>query len=121
MAGLLEALRPVLVLVLGVLLELFQQRAQPTCEDSAVNYKLRDKLRTKVRKHWIILLVVLLLPGCGTRTIYIPHGEPVRLRETIHNAKVWVLNENGKPVAGRMDLMEGWYCLDVSEDEDKEP
>lgn len=64
------------------------------------------------------LLPILLLTGCGggapfTRTIYVPDGEPVRLRETVRSAKVWVLDENGKPVAGKMDLPEGWYCLPV--------
>jgi len=52
MAGLFEALRPVLVLLLGVLLELFQRRAQPASEDGDPDRETRDKLRAKVRKHW---------------------------------------------------------------------
>lgn len=44
-------------------------------------------------------------------TIYVPAGEPVRLRETIKNAKVWVMDSSGELVAGKMDLPEGWYCL----------
>jgi len=51
MAGLLEALRPVLVLLLGVLLELIQRRAQPTSEDAEPDRQTRDKLRAKVRAH----------------------------------------------------------------------
>jgi len=43
----------------------------------------------------------------------------VRLRETIPKAKVWVMDAQGKPVAGQMDLPEGWYCLPVP-DEDQE-
>ena len=53
--------------------------------------------------------------GCGVRTVYVPHGEPVRLRETIEDAKVWVLDETGEPVAGKMDLPEGWYALPVDD------
>jgi len=58
------------------------------------------------------LLPILLLTGCGggtlfTRTIYVPHGTPVRLRETVKDAKVWVKDADGKPVAGKMDLPEG--------------
>ena len=60
-----------------------------------------------------LLLPILLLAGCGARTVYVPAGEPVRLRETIPRAKVWVLGADGEPVAGRMDLPEGWYCLPV--------
>jgi len=51
------------------------------------------------------------LPGCGTRVILIPPGEPVRLRETIRDAPVWVRDAEGEEVAGVMDLPAGWYCL----------
>jgi len=57
------------------------------------------------------LLTIMLLPGCGVRTIYVPHGTPVRLRETVKDVKVWVKDANGEPVAGKMDLPEGWYAL----------
>jgi len=44
-----------------------------------------------VRLRLILLFVsvILLLPGCGVRTIYVPDGTPVRLRETVRGAKVW--------------------------------
>ena len=69
-----------------------------------------------MRKLIPFLLPILLLTGCGggtlfTRTIYVPHGTPVRLRETVKDAKVWVKDADGKPVAGKMDLPVGWYCL----------
>ena len=61
------------------------------------------------------LLPILLLPsGAGrVRTIYVPHGTPVRLRETVEDVKVWVKDADGEPVAGKMDLPEGRYCLPV--------
>ena len=40
-----------------------------------------------------------------------PDGTPVRLRETVRNAKVWVLDAHSEPVPGEMDLPEGWYCI----------
>ena len=125
MVGLIEALRPLLALLLGVLLELFARRSQATAEDSRRQPELRDRLRRAVRRKWAgktlplvgLLLVLLALPGCGARTIYVSSGEPVRLRETVHSAKVWVLDADGKPTPGVMDLPEGWYCLPVpSED-----
>ena len=59
----------------------------------------------------VFLAGALLLPGCGTRTVYVPPGEPVRLRMTVKRAKVWVFDADGKPAAGVMDLPEGWYVL----------
>ena len=61
------------------------------------------------------LLPILLLTGCSVRTIYVPHGTPVRLRETVEDVKVWVKDADGKPVAGRMDLYEGWFCLPLED------
>jgi len=58
------------------------------------------------------LLPFVLLTGC-VRTIYVPHGTPVRLRETVKDAKVWVKDGDGQSVEGRMDLPEGWYALPV--------
>jgi len=63
------------------------------------------------------LLPILLLAGCAVRTIYVPHGTPVRLRETVENVKVWVKDADGQTVAGRMDLPEGWYALPMPEEE----
>ncbi|MCJ7543260.1 MAG: hypothetical protein MUP47_01635 [Phycisphaerae bacterium] len=57
------------------------------------------------------------LRGCSTRMIYVRDGEPVPLRETVRSAKVWVLDADGKPVAGIMDLPEGWYVLPMPREE----
>lgn len=69
-----------------------------------------------------LLLLIIILTGCGgppfTRTIYVPDGTPVRLRETVRNAKVWVKDADGQPVAGRMDIPEGWYALAMPADEE---
>ena len=70
----------------------------------------------KLLKRLIWFLVpILLLAGCAVRTVYVPHGTPVRLRETIRNASVWVKDADGQTVAGRMDLPEGWFCLPVDD------
>ena len=67
----------------------------------------------RLLKHLIpFLLPFVLLAGC-VRTIYVPHGTPVRLRETIRDVKVWVKEANGQAVESRMDLPEGWYALPV--------
>ena len=69
-----------------------------------------------IRKLIPFLLPILLLTGC-VRTIYVPHGTPVRLRETLEDVKVWVKDANGQPVAGKMELPEGWYALPLDEEE----
>ena len=69
-----------------------------------------------IRKLLPFLIPILLLTGC-VRTIYVPHGTPVRLRETVRNVKVWVKDAGGEPVAGRMDLPEGWYAVELDDEE----
>ena len=63
-------------------------------------------------KRLLPFLVPFLLAGCG-RTVYVPHGAPVRLRETVKDAKVWVKEPDGRVTGGQMDLPEGWYALPV--------
>ncbi len=69
-----------------------------------------------IRKLIPLLLPLVLLTGCGVRTIYVPHGTPVRLRETVKDVKVWIKDTDGQPVAGKMDLPEGWYALPVDDE-----
>jgi len=110
--------------VLRILLPAFVQASTPRQEDVRPQPDLRRKLQERVRRTWgtaaIILLCAGLLTLCGTgcaRTIYVPHGEPVRLRETVNDVKVWVMGPDGQPVAGEMDLPEGWYALERPEDD----
>ncbi|HPP28657.1 MAG TPA: hypothetical protein PLV57_19290 [Phycisphaerae bacterium] len=96
------------------------KQSRPTAEDGDSDTATRNKLRSKVRKHFPVVafvLPILLITGCGVRTVYVPHGTPVRLRETIKDAKVWVKDADGQVIAGEMNLPEGWYCLPVDDEE----
>ncbi len=114
----------IITAIVQAIVAILTKRSRPTAENGAKQPELRNRLRHEVRRKWsgkklpviAFLVVVLGLPGCATRTIYVASGEPVRLRETVRGAKVWVLDENGEPVAGVMDLPEGWYCLPVPQD-----
>ena len=70
---------------------------------------------------WFLLPMLLLVSAAGgggcVRTVYVPHGTPVRLRETVPGVKVWVKDTDGKPLAGKMDLPEGWYALPLDSQE----
>lgn len=50
--------------------------------------------------------------GCASRVILVPHGEPVRLAETV-KARVFVLDADGKSVKSqnRVTIPAGWYAL----------
>lgn len=113
-----SALVTVLVAVLRVLLPALIKSEKSTAEDSKTQPELKKRLRGRVRGTWAVsLLALLLLVGCGHRTIYVPDGEPVRLREAIPNAKVWIKNSNGEVVSGTIDLHEGWYCLSMPKED----
>lgn len=66
-----------------------------------------------------LIFCLITIPGCFsfTRTIYVPDGQAVRLRQKVKAVKVWVKTSAGETVAGKMDLHEGWYCLPLREDE----
>ena len=50
-----------------------------------------------------------------TRTVYVPEGKSIRLRQPIKNAKIWVKEKDGNIAEGRMNVPEGWYCLPMPE------
>lgn len=71
-----------------------------------------------LRRRWRTALVAEIFViasftgfGCATRVVLVPSGEPVRLRETIRDAKVWVADKDGKEIPAVADLPEGWYAL----------
>lgn len=76
-------------------------------------------LKRKLRKTAGSLVVLIFLVGCGGMytTVYVPHGDAVRLRETVKDVKVWVKTKDGDTVPGKMDLHEGWYCLPMEDEE----
>jgi acid phosphatase class B len=71
-----------------------------------------------MRKNNLILSAVCLLAlmsmsvSCASRVVYVAHGEPVRLAQSV-KAKVWVVDSTGKTVRSqnRIMLPEGWYAL----------
>lgn len=85
--------------------------------------KLKKKIKKDTMKREKLLVWVLVvssfgaLGGCATRTIYVPDGKAVQLRQQVKNVRVWVFDKEGKRVAGKMTLPEGWYVLPLEEEE----
>ena len=63
-----------------------------------------------IRHNVIWLIPTVFAAGC-LRTVYVPDGDPVRLRAPIRRARVWVREADGTVSAARMDIPEGWYAL----------
>jgi hypothetical protein len=70
---------------------------------------VRERIRLKMLL--TTLLLSAWLSGCGTRTVYIRDGEPVRIRKAITNAAIWAKDARGADIPGEMTLPEGWYAL----------
>ena len=113
-------LAALIVAVLQALLPWLVRKSRSTAEDGDPDRETRKKLRKKVREFWLIAVFLVFLPATAScyRTVYVPAGAPVRLRETLKNVKVWVKDANGEVIAGKMDLPEGWYALSVNTEDD---
>lgn len=110
-----------LVALIKAILPSVLQHLKPTAEEGASATGLRTRLQRQVRRTWrgaAGALLLGLLTACTTHSIYVPDGTPVRLRETVEDVAVWVLDAQGTPVPSHMDLPEGWYVLPMPSDDD---
>lgn len=66
-----------------------------------------------------VALLAMVVSGCAifTRTVYVPDGKAVRLRQDVKNVKIWVKEVGGNTAEGRMTLKEGWYCKPMPQEE----
>jgi len=115
-----------LAVLLQVLLPMILNRKPDTMEDSAPQKGVTSRLQSRIRSTWgsgaaalILLAAICPLGGCmlqsQVKTVYVKEGDPVRIRETIKGAKVWVMDKDGTAVPGVMDLPDGWYALPLSD------
>ena len=68
----------------------------------------------------ITLLAVFLTSfssGCFTKTIYVPPGKSVMLRQDVKNVKIWAKDSEGKRVPGKITLKNGWFVVPQLEKE----
>jgi hypothetical protein len=68
---------------------------------------------------WLIAVTLILMllcgTGCFTRTVYVPAGKSVMLREELRGVKVWAKDSKGVMVPGEFTLREGWFVLPCDE------
>ena len=62
----------------------------------------------------VALCALVSLTACGTRTVYVPATQPMRLRKPIKHAAVWIPDKNGIDIPGTVTLQEGWWTLDAT-------
>lgn len=67
----------------------------------------------------LAITIIWSISGCAifTRTVYVPDGKAVRLRQDVKNVKIWVKEVGGNTAEGRMTLREGWYCKPMPQEE----
>ena len=66
---------------------------------------------------------LIFLSGCfikEIRTIYVPDGGTVRLRQDVKGVKIWAKDGKGEWVPGQIDLKSGWYVKADSKHENKD-
>jgi len=68
---------------------------------------------------YLALILCVTLTSCTmfTRTVYVPEGKAIRLRQNVNNAKIWVKEKDGNIAEGRMNVPEGWYCLPMPQED----
>ena len=75
---------------------------------------LEKRLRDRVSEYWgptmLLVCCSLFLVGCGTRTVYVSDGTPLKIREKIM-VKVWVKTKDGDTISTEIEVQEGWYVL----------
>ena len=114
----------VIMALLRIFVPIAIEQGQPRAEESQRRPELRARLRKKIRIHrgrdlaLVLLSLIVLSSGCG-RVVYVPHGEPVRIAETVEDVAIWTVDADGDSVQGKIDLPEGRWCLpDPGDDED---
>lgn len=113
-----ELIARIIMAFVRILLPSLLNGEQPTYQEATPQPELQARLRRRIRQTWpaALLMTLLLAPGCRTvDTVYVPHGEPVRIRETVRGVAVWVMGEDGEPMPGVIDIPSGWWAL--SDDE----
>jgi len=96
-----------------------KKESKPKQETGKVDDNIKKAMAKRIKNAPKLPLVALLLLGgmlgCN-RTVYVPDGSVVRLRETVRGVDVWVETQDGW-IAGNIDLMEGWYCSPLTDEE----
>lgn len=112
-------LKKIIAAVLWFVVGVFKREAKPKQQTAKKNQSIKDAAANKINKPPKAPLVAILLltgaMGCN-RTVYVPEGAALRLREDTAKRKVWIETDEGW-IAGKIVIPEGYYCLPLSDEE----
>ena len=113
--------KTILIAILTFVASMVKRAATPKTGDAKKRSDIKQAGASKLQKQtksvimWSFALYLMLCAGCN-RTVYVPDGAAVRLRETVKRVDVWIWLD-GAWEAGKMDLPEGWYVMPLTDDE----
>ena len=114
----LQALAPVVELILKSLAGAIVQAAPDTTEvakpDMQVKKAMENKIKAALKIATSSILILMLAGGCFTKTVYVEAGTPVKLRQSVPNVLVWIPDSKGKLTAGEVTIPEGWWACNLS-------
>ncbi|MBI9017376.1 MAG: hypothetical protein JEZ07_08970 [Phycisphaerae bacterium] len=115
-----NTLAAIIIAVLRLLVPAVVDYYKPKYKQADNQSTVKAALARKIRQSWpvvLLLLFMITITGCvNTRTIYVPDGTPVKLRETVKNVKVWIMVD-GRQQPSTMNIPAGWYCVALDEDQ----
>lgn len=111
--------KKIITAILWFVVAVFRRESKPKQQTAKKNSDIRkaaaDKISKPPKSPCIAMLLIMALSGCN-RTVYVPEGAALRLREDTAKRKVWIETDGGW-IAGKMVIPEGYYCLPLSDEE----
>ena len=114
--------KTILIAILTFIASMIKRAATPKTGEAKKRSDIKQAGAAKLKKQtksviiWVITLYLTMSAGGCNRTVYVPDGSPVRLRQTVKNVDVWVY-VGDKWEAGKLDLPEGWYAMPLTDEE----
>jgi hypothetical protein len=103
-----------IVAILKAFFPAIQKASKNSYTQAHPQNELKKRLEKSILQHWgkaLILCFCFFSLGCFERTVYVPDGTPVKLREKVRHVKVWVRDKDKNIIPSVMDLPEGWFVL----------
>ncbi len=115
-------LKTIITAILSFLAFWLKKETKPTMTDGITNERIKaagaKKIKNPPKLPCIAFVLFTLVMGCN-RTVYVPDGSVVRLRQDVKGVRVWVQTDKGWE-AGKLTIPEGWYAMPLTDREIQE-